>query len=399
VTAAFPLLRTFGSPLGKDGKDERGRVIAARDVFQTEDGKPWSWQGVTMFRLFHRFLLGEDIEPQIGWCRRHHANVVRVLGMVNWPGKAVFGPALPGYFERLRAFVDYLAQHAIRVEFVVFASAQDVMPNESDQRAHLARVHDTIGAFWNVFIEVCNEPFQNGAVPRNLWPASRPRRCPMAYGDYEPSVAKVGDTWVATLPALDYLTWHGPRQAHNWMRQAKDLSEFRDGYGDGSAEPYARFDGLHIPPVSDEPMGAAEPDAAAGRERSAVPEEFFWHHANAHINGAGSTFHGDFGLDAVVPPAGGVQEQCAALVTVAWDNIPPEFQRGRYTRGGLDDMPLAWQPEMFPDATSRVYARILGNRAICLAVKPNPGWTPAGARGWRIVSTAGPQDSLVYLER
>jgi len=395
VTAVFPLLRAFGSV---EGRGERGRVTASRDVFRSENGDPWSWQGVTMFRLFHRWLLGETIEPQLRWCRLHHANVVRVLGMVNWPGRAVFGPSSPGYFAGLVPFVDSLAAHGIRVEFVVFASAQDLMPDEPQQRAHLRRVHDAIGGFWNVFLEVCNEPFQNGCVPRNLWPISQPRLCPMAYGDYNPAVAKVGTTWVATLPALDYLTWHGPRQPNNWMRQAKDLSEFRDGYGDGTEEKYARFDGLHIPPVSDEPMGAAEREAA-GPQRSTVPEEFFWHHANARINGAGSTLHGDFGLDAVVPPAGGVQEQCAAMVTLAWDNIPPEFQRGRYTRGGLDDMPLKWQPEMFPDETSRVYGRILGNRAICVAIRPNPGWTPAGDHGWRIVNAVGPQNSLVYLER
>jgi len=398
VTLSFPLLRSFGS-ISSGGARESGRITAGRDVFQTEDGRPWSWQGVSMFLLFHRWLNGEDIEPQLRWCRQHGANVVRVLGMVNWPGKATFGPSMPGYLDRLVAFVDDLAQHGLRVEFVVFASAQDVMPKESDQRAHLRRVHDAIGGSWNVFLEVCNEPFQNGAVPRNLWPRTAARLCPMAYGDYDPVVANMGGAWIATLPALDYVTWHGPRKPGNWMRQAKDLSELRDGSGDGLREVSPLLEGLHIPPVSDEPMGAAEATAIGGRQRSAVPEEFFWHHANAHINGGGSTFHGDFGLDAVVPPPEGDQELCASMVTLAWEHITPEWQRGSYTRTGLDSLPLKWKDGQFPEETSRIYGRILGNRAMCVAIKPSADWQPEGDRGWRVISAVGPQQSLVYLER
>jgi len=85
----------------------------------------------------------------------------------------------------------------------VFASAQDLMPDESQQRAHLRRVHDAIGGYWNVFLEVCNEPFQNGCVPRNLWPTSQPRLCPMAYGDYNPE--NFDREFTGPIPAEDAL--------------------------------------------------------------------------------------------------------------------------------------------------------------------------------------------------
>jgi len=146
-------------------------------------------------------------------------------------------------------------------------------------------------------------------------------------------------------------------------------------------------------------MGAAERVNCAGRQRDPNPDAHFWYHANAKLNGAGSTFHSDSGIQAERPPANGDQQQCAEATALAWSSIEPEFQTGAYTRGGLDTCPLVFNPAQFPDQTGRIYARLLGDRAVAVAINPAPDWVPQPAPGWRIVSTIGPQQSLVHLAR
>ena len=410
----FPRHRVYGGAHGGGGDvtPEQGRVTATRNVFVHESGKTWSYRGITAFLLYYHWLNGQNVDPFVQWASSLGVNTVRVLGMVHWPAKTYvatldgdgdgtsFGPHSPGWWEELLPFVDHLGEKGMRVEFVVFASAQDIMPNAHDQRAHLRKVVDALSGRWNCFIEICNEPWQNGVNPPAIFSPSDARGLPMAYGVYDFEVAQRSDgLWVATLPVLDYVTAHSPRDMEAWSRKAKDLAEYRDGSGDGLASNSPLYPGAHIPIVGDEPMGAAEADKLAGRQRSNIANDHAWYHANAAINGAGSTYHCDAGLFAVLPPAGGDQEACGLATADAWAAIEPEFQEGSYTRGGLGDLPLVWEPQYFPEQTSRIYGRILGGRACCVAIKPNGGWTAKAAGGWRIVSTAGPMNSIVHLER
>jgi hypothetical protein len=334
-----------------------------------------------MFRLFHRFLLGENIGPQVGWLHRQGAVVPRVVGMLAWSGQE-FGPSTPGYWEALPSFFRLLHERQLWVEWVAFADAQIVMPDEEEQRAHLRRVLEVVAGFPNVFVEIANEPFKNGVDTHAIFSASDSRPCPMAFGDYE-FLQNADGEWYLPGGPLDYLTVHTPRDDDAWSRKAKDCHDARQNTG--------------VPTVSDEPMGAAE--VAQPGARSANPDDHFWHHAVACLLSSGSTFHSDAGLQADVPQADSAQQRCADAVSLAWRSIPPEFQTGDYTRSGFDDLPLEWSEETFPPETSRIYGMILGNRSCCVAVKPEPAWRPLARDRWRIVSTIGPQDSLVMLER
>lgn len=356
-------------------------IHATTNYFKTKAGEVWAWRGHTAFLLFSHWLAGRPIDAQIAWYHQQGVNTVRVLGMVGWTGQA-FGPQQsPGYWEELPAFVDALAAAGLRVEFVVFADAQIVMPHPADQREHLQRVLDVIGHKPNVFIEICNEPWQNGVEPTDIWEDDAPQPCPMAYGNYED---------VPDLATLSYLTVHTQRDPDAWSRKAKDVLEYRDGPMGG---------GVHMPVIDDEPMGAAEAADLAGKQRSNIPDDFFWHHAVAHIFSAGSTFHSDPGLQAELPTPNGDVQKCADAATLAWTLIGPEWQTGQYTRGGLPDLPLVWDASYFPEQTSRIYGMILGSRAMCVAVKPNQGWVAQAVPGWRIVSAEGPRGTLVLLER
>lgn len=389
----------YPSVVGPD--PQAGRITAGVNVFTDDTGRPWSYRGVTAFLLYYRWLRGEDIQPFVSWAGALGANVVRVLGMVGWDGQEFSPTITPNWWPELLPFVDYLGACGMRIEFTVFADAQKMMPDPNAQRAHLQQVVNTIGGRWNVLIEVCNEPFKNGVEPAAIWSKSAPRPCPMAYGSTDLITTQQSDgRWLTTMDVLSYLTPHTDRDPNAWPRKAKDLGEYRDGFGDGTSQDTAFYPGCHIAPVGDEPMGAAEANQLAGRQRSNIPQDFFWYVSNAAINGAGSTFHCDAGLQAVVPPVNGDQDKCAEASALAWSSIEPEYQTGMYTRGGLGDCPLVWEPQYFPDQTSRIYARVLGgNRAVAVAIKPNAGWVPRAAPGWTIVSTVGPQDSLVHLVR
>jgi hypothetical protein len=380
---------------------EDGVISAGRDYFLDQDGHIWPFKSVTMFLLFQRWLRGENIDTQLRWCQSLGATQLRVLGMVAWAGYK-FGPGLtPNWWDQLLPFIQYVGGWKLRVEFTVFADAQVLMPDAGDQRAHLERVLDTIGGEWNVFIEVCNEPFKNGCDPTAIFSEDAHRPCPMAYGMYDIEAYQdpVDGIWRGALPALDYLTAHTPRDPDSWSRKAKDLAEYRDGSGNGEGENSPLFAGLHIPCVGDEPMGAAEADDLAGRQRSNIANDFFWYVANAAINGAGSTFHCDAGLLGLAPPPGGDQQKCAEASALAWSSISPEYQRGHYTRSGLPDLPIVFEEHYFPEQTSRIYGRILGDRAVCVAIKPNAGWVPKASPGWVIAETIGPMGSLVLLVR
>lgn len=121
---------------------ERGRLTIDGHFFRDEAGAHWQWRGCTDFLLFHRYLQGEDIQPVLDERIAMGFNVLRVLGMVAWDrlGFAFYPQRIPDYYTKLRAFADLLATNGLRMEFVVFADAQIIMPHEAEQEAHLEKV-------------------------------------------------------------------------------------------------------------------------------------------------------------------------------------------------------------------------------------------------------------------
>lgn len=121
--------------------------LTIRDFrFWDATGQPWIWKGCTDFLLYQRFLEGEDIRPILLDRRYVGANLLRVLGMCH--NIARFYPRDYGdrYFTALPEFCALLGRYGFRCEFVVFADAQIIMPNESEQQEHWRRFCDAAAA-------------------------------------------------------------------------------------------------------------------------------------------------------------------------------------------------------------------------------------------------------------
>jgi len=348
---------------------ESGLIHIEGTDFKTEGGLLWQWRGVTDFLLFWKFLEGQDTTEIVNERIKLGFNTFRVLGMNGWPQSPNFFPqAHADYYTKLNAFVDFLASKGMRVEFVVFADSQRVMPDEGERNAHAARVIDTLKGKWNVFIEWVNEPFQN--IPgggQGAYNVGKPFQYTtpllMASGDYsDPPLV------------LDYLTIHTDRGGE-WPRKSKDAVEYQWAF--------------HILTIGDEPMGAAEFDQP-GR-RSNVVSDFGDAAGVLALQTNGGTFHSEEGLYS--NPFGPIVTACAKAWVTSMKVIGPVAHIGQYTAGHLGNCPF----ELDDAHTLRIFAQLMGSEAWVVVVRPTADWTPVLKNGWRIESNPAPRIYHVVL--
>lgn len=354
-------------------------ALKIEGVTFTENGKPWIYRGFTDFLLYQKFLAGDNLDAILRERVGVGANVVRVLGMVT--SFSHFHPQEHAdYYDRLRPFADTLASYGLRVEFVVFADAQVVMPDTAAEQAHIDRVIAAFGTATNVLIEVCNEPFKN--IPGGSVAASAlaqrivGRGFLVATGNYD-----YPDPGTPVPYSADYLTNH-PERKPEWPRTSKDQYDFNEVY--------------HKPVVSDEPMGAAETDSGS---RSAQPDDFAYFAAESALAGAGGTFHSDSGVRSET--LGSVQRLSARAFFDAMKWVPVEAQRGAYQRGeanggpGINNMPL----EHTDALALRTFCKLANGDEYCVVIRPDSSWVATPRDGWRILDQTGPHGALVHLGR
>lgn len=355
------------------------KLHASDAAFYTKDATIWKWHGVTAFMLYQQFLDGKDISPFLAWAKASDINVVRVLGMYNG-GIGKFIPADYGdrYLAQLSAFLARLKDAGLRVEFTVFADAQNILPSLPAQRAHLSRVVAILTDQTNVFGEIANEPFKNGVDPATLSDIVLNTGVLWATGNYD-----VVDNKLATL---DYVTIHTERN-DEWPRKAKDGLDLSKLGWDG-------FTALHKPVVLDEPMGIGPERPGA---RSMVASDFFDYFATGDLFVSGGTIHGDFGIATRIPSA--PEQVVVDAISAAWKAVSPVAQLGEYTRGLLDSSPLEHADEPAPFGALRTFAMLRGNHADAVVLRPGIDWSPVGRRGWVITATAGDRRNIVVLDR
>lgn len=361
---------------------EYGKITRDGLAFKTEDGKVWSWRGMTGFLLYQRWLeKKEGIDPLIeNWMTasglsKVSPNVIRVFGMVNsfshwWPQEH------PDYFDQLRPFVDHLwNKYGLRVEFVIFADTGEIMPDVNEQNAHAERVVETLKDAPNVFIEIANEPSAHVNMPGGdarayeLCQRVRNRGLLIASG--------AGDG----QNAGDYVTPHTPRD-EEWPRKAKDVLDVRDVSGK--------------PTVGDEPIGFAEVEKPGSRATSATDAAYYA--AAAALMGAGSTFHSDCGVNTVMLEPVQAKALAAWMAAASW--VPSDAQLSPYMRGG--SIPgCNWVGESVcahDDARElRSFGKIIGNEAWVVQIRTDRT-APSPCSGW-VIDSAGPSVGLTKFYR
>ncbi len=337
-------------------------------LFSNQGGALYRWKSCTDFLLLKRYYDGENILPILADRAAAGATMVRVLGMcVNI---ANFDPHnYPNYLVDLPTFAGVLAGAGFDFEFVVFADAQAIpgFQQVGDQQSWLSQVRAALLGQPNVVIELVNEGFQNGVDFRNHTRPQGILSC--ADSDQKP------DDFPA-VPPWDYATLHTPRD-NEWPRKAKNAMEVADQLG--------------RPAVNDEPMGADEVNIPG--KRSNVPDDFFDYAAVSMLLAAGATFHSTDGITSV--PFRATTLACANSFYGALNLIPENVMRGTYTRGPLSDCPLQHDDLL----ALRTFARYTDHNAVCVVVRPQPGWVAIAQAGWTIQSASGPGGRVVFLTK
>lgn len=261
-------------------------TISADRLAFLEDGKPWVWRGVTDFALYGRYL-NEGAAPVAAVFKNRRAvgaNVCRVLGMVSWWPNLT--PAHPAYWSSLRPFVALAAAEGLRLEFVVFADAQIIMPDLPSQLAHWERVLVTLGDATNVFFQVSNQGDKNG-VPE-AWRVQFAKPAPFSQllccRDNPMESAN------PTLPAMDYSAYCASRDdVKGYVEVGSSMHYVVHGWGPGTA-----WGGTQQVSILDEPIGADETHQPGSRW--ADPGKFRQLARSLTFKGTGgATFHSTAG--------------------------------------------------------------------------------------------------------
>lgn len=356
--------------------NQEGALTSQGPVFLNH-GEPHRWLGCTAFMLPLRHADGEDVDDFLDWAVMTGFNVLRCFfGMYYVPQQIQKMPRLLTPAQT-KAFLEKAASRHVRVEWTV--GDLQMLITDDDPTKRLAKVRDWYDGQINVLkdftelvtAETVNEWFKNGVDPKFIGR--------FGYGILQTS----GNYGPPCEPRLDYGTTHTPRD-EEWPRKGKELYDLYNGFDPDLPG------GVRIPWVSDEPMGA---DETSKGNRSNVPNDFFDDAAVCALMGAGGTFHCQDGIYGRVP--GPVQQQCGDAYVAGSRSVPLDAALGQYTRGGLADSPL----EHDDNLALRTFARLQGDRATAVVVRPTAAWKAVPRNGWQIISVAGPDDRVIHLAR
>lgn len=347
-------------------------------IFRTADGQPWRWAFCTAFQAAQRWSRGDDLSALADWIHSVGGNGIRVFGQwFNDGGDPIRPTDLSP--AQWRVFAQHVTEDLrLYLEITVLTDCQYFNQSHADQCARVQAVANAVAGLPGVFIEICNEPFDNGAdvdqIAKDLG-YTDPTRRPvlMATGEYQ--------MWIAPHLVLDYLTYHSER-GPDWPDDVeKGGHNFRDVYG------------VHTPVVDDEPIGADE--VANGSSRDNVPNNFEDGGAGSSMGDSGATFHASDLCAALVPRP--IQQQCAQAFFRGLQYFPADtFAQGRYVHDGNTDFPLvAGGGTLFSEAAGRV----IGNSAAIVVAQPIAGWTPQPQGGWSVARKVNPRGNVLWMQK
>jgi hypothetical protein len=128
--------------------------------FVTETGEPWIMAFVSSFRLYERFLNGEDITPLLQEAREVGANGLRVFGAFDFGSpetQRLYPHEHYDYYDELSNFFRTLSHAGLYAQFTVFADTQRSVPSARYQQDVWEDVCDVLRDVPNVLVERVNE--------------------------------------------------------------------------------------------------------------------------------------------------------------------------------------------------------------------------------------------------
>lgn len=272
-------------------RPKTARVHVEALGFVTAQGEAWRMAFVSSFRLYERFLRGEDVRPLLDETRQVGANGVRVFGAFDFGSpdqQRLYPSEHEDYFARLPEFFALLAQYSLYAQFTAFADTQRSVPGAAAQAAHWAALCDVLRPIENVLLERVNEDNQHeNRVDADL---PKPDGICSSFGSNG-----AGDD--PPEPFWDYADLHSERRGDFGLSTTTvHFSIF--GYG-------TAFPGTHRATVVSEPPGFA--DMAEPGRRANDPYIAYRMGLGCQW-GAGGTAHSDAGIQSV--PLSPIQRAC-----------------------------------------------------------------------------------------
>jgi hypothetical protein len=266
------------------------RIHVAGLGFYTEANEPWWMAFVSSFRLYERFLRGEDITPILQETVDVGANGLRVFGSFDFGSpniQRLYPAEHPDYYGRLPEFYALLAERGLYVQFTAFADTQRSVPGRAAQADHWESICQNTFDSPNVLLERVNENNQHeNRVDADLLP---PDGICSSFGSNGAGNDPPGPYW-------DYADLHPERPVDPAkLRQSTTTLSFAI-YGTGGT-----FRGTGRATVASEPIGFA--DVGQPGRRVADPAVAYLLGLGCRW-GAGGTAHSDCGVASVLlsPP-------------------------------------------------------------------------------------------------
>ena len=263
-----------------------GRLHAQGTMFLDAKDRRWIWKGFSDFTLFQRVLDGQNIDALLQERQGLGVNTLRVFCMYDG-GLGRFHPRdYPRYDAQMQEFINRLGVLGLRMEWVVLADCQRVMPDVGEQRAFVEQVVNRCRGWTNCFVSLGNEWPQNGWNPDDFTKPTGGGVPLFSFG------SNLGDSVPPRLAESDYREWHGRRDWPKVWQSSDDMVFVAHGWQEDDHGWHQVA--LWAPTVHDEPIGFAE--VGQDGRRSDDPDLARTLALSSLAYGAGATFHCDAGV-------------------------------------------------------------------------------------------------------
>jgi hypothetical protein len=342
-----------------------------RHLVYADDGAPFSWRGISAFRLLEMVANGREPEADayLAWASSQGLTVVRVFVMV----KQIFDLPPDRGIEALPRLLRLAASHGLYVEVVALA---DTKRYPVDPIEHVSRIGAICAKHDNALVEIANEPDHGSQMdqlgdPRflSMLRSKIPRIVPVALG------SSIKDGGLGSDDGSgDYITVHLTRGT--WGTSEGQLSDLPQAAGLSRRARKAV--------ISDEPIGAGEKLEAGRRESD--PARFRAMALATRLAGLGATFHYEDGLQAKIPT--GRQAESFSAWLDAWSILPGDLEHdATFHPAGSKQSPVdrvragGTLPPFVAERQDEAWAMLVGPGGDAGLVWRN-GWRQQDEREW-----------------